>query len=1374
MYDKKSHSEWLSLIEVSGPFLAETVLDAHFPQRLDELEPSKQKMLRQAYDEWREAQDFSDPQFPELHTAWIQLVLKQGLELDEDDDADILKPASLLPESITLELPEHGLTIKPDFAVITSEGASPSLLIQIFPTGSDLEAVTKGDGWSASPVERMVQLCRASKSRMGLLTNGERWMLIDAPEGGVTTFASWYARLWGQEPTTLQAFINLLGIRRFFLDASQQLPALFDESLKHQDEVTDALGDQVRRAVEVLVQALDKADLDRDRELLKEVEPTELYEAGLTVMMRLVFLLSAEERGLLLLGEERYEAFYAVSTLRMQLREQAGLHSEEILSHRRDAWSRLLAIFRAVYGGIEHETLRMPALGGSLFDPDRFPFLEGRKKGSSWRYDAAQPLPIDNRTVLLLLDAIQLFKGRTLSYRALDVEQIGYVYEGLLERTVVRAKDITLELKAGKSVKKPWMTWGELEDARLSGEQKIKTLLEERTGSKAVKSRLEKAVSDTEKEKLLTACQGDQNLRDRLAPYYHFLKIDSWGYPLIYPKDAFMVATGSDRRETGTHYTPKSLTESIVRDTLEPVVYIGPAEGKEKQDWLLKTSAELLDLKICDLAMGSGAFLVQVCRYLSERLLEAWAKAETEGKAITANGVVVDSLIDQEPLTTDVDERSVSARRLISERCLYGVDINPLAVELAKLSIWLITLAKGRPFGFLDHNLKHGDSLLGITNVEQLYYLDMNPTKISEGGGVNKQLFAQKIEDAVNDAIKLRIELRQMPILDIHDVEVMDHLDKQSREKLRLPELVADAFVAQVLISGGKKADVSQISIEAGELFEGTLSGIDFFSRKAKIKLNTDLSDEKQDRKAFHWCLEFPEVFHSKDAGFDAVVGNPPYVGGQKISGALGKSVSNYLKHIKTWKVKSSVDLVVYFALHAAEIVHKTGSVGLVVRRSISEGKNKEAGLDQLISNGCVIYSAKTDISWPGEASVVVHFLHFKRGAWLSPAILNGKTVKCISSDLSQLSAGTPDKIAINKGRIFQGVILQGEGFHLSDKEKEILIEDRKNSSIVHPFIGGKEINSDPYCSPKSWVINFWDWSEEKAKSYEQAFSMVEKRVKPMRQRLNPKGEYVLRKPLPQKWWIYGEKRPALFEALGFNEHFSNFKNTQKLSRFLVIATGVTKFPSFTFLPIGMICSHKVCVLADDRYSMFGVVSSDVHSIWAWQNKTSMGGDLSSMVYAHGNIFETFPFPKGFFSDYRNEELETLGRQLYEARTDVMQKTRCGLTKFYNDYHNEDIQNQEIESIREIQIQLNAEVSKSYGFSDIKLDHGFHKVSYLPEGKNTRFGISENAREELLRRLALLNKEQSIAGANSSKKKNSKKERVKTDINVSQPDMFGG
>ncbi|WP_419617148.1 type IIL restriction-modification enzyme MmeI, partial [Thiolapillus sp.] len=408
--------------------------------------------LRQAYDEWREALDLEDPRLLDIHQAWVELVLTEGLDLN-DEEGDTLRSGERLPDGLSYQHPESGVTLIPDYVVVDDQHEDkPLMLVAVHGPEVDLDSTIEGDGWATSPAERMVQLYRATETRLGLVTNGERWMLVDAPVGAVTTFASWYARLWSQEPMTLQAFVTLLGIDRFFDAKDRRLPALLDDSLQHQDEVTDALGKQVQRAVEVLIQSLDRANHDRNQELLKGIPPGELYEAALTVMMRLVFLLSAEERELMdVVKDERFQAYYAVSSLRIQLREQAELHSEEILSHRRDAWSRLLAIFRAIYGGIEHEALRMPALGGSLFDPDRFPFLKGRTKGTSWRTDEARPLPIDNRTVLLLLDAIQLFQGRTLSYRALDIESIGHVYEGLLEHTVECAKDVILDLDATKS-----------------------------------------------------------------------------------------------------------------------------------------------------------------------------------------------------------------------------------------------------------------------------------------------------------------------------------------------------------------------------------------------------------------------------------------------------------------------------------------------------------------------------------------------------------------------------------------------------------------------------------------------------------------------------------------------------------------------------------------------------------------------------------------------------------------------------------------------------------------------------------------------------------------------------------------------------------
>ena len=120
-------------------------------------------------------------------------------------------------------------------------------------------------------------------------------------------------------------------------------------------------------------------------ELLADVPDDQLYEAAVTVMMRLVFLFSAEERDLLLLGEPLYDQFYAASPLSAQLRAEADRVGVQVLERRLDAWARLCATFRAVHGGVEHNRLRLIAYGGSLFDPDRYPFLEGRQPGTGWR-----------------------------------------------------------------------------------------------------------------------------------------------------------------------------------------------------------------------------------------------------------------------------------------------------------------------------------------------------------------------------------------------------------------------------------------------------------------------------------------------------------------------------------------------------------------------------------------------------------------------------------------------------------------------------------------------------------------------------------------------------------------------------------------------------------------------------------------------------------------------------------------------------------------------------------------------------------------------------------------------------------------------------
>lgn len=1309
------HDEWLSLIEISGPFLAIPVLKEVFPQGLEELDALKRKRLRQAYEEWCEALETDDPQFLELHAAWIDEVLSRGLELDESGTGDTLKRGDQVPASLSVTLPEHGVTLAPDLAVVdTSHTDLPLMLIHTYAADVDLEGSIKQDGWAVSPAERMVQLCRVTGCRIGLITNGERWMLVDAPVGAVTTFASWYARIWSQEPITLQAFVHLLGIRRFFIDKSEQLPALFDRSLKYQDEVTEALGEQVRRAVEVLIQSLDKADQDRNRELLRDVAPTVLYEAGLTVMMRLVFLLCAEERGLLLMGDECYEENYALSTLRMQLRKE----SEEILERRWDAWSRLLAIFRAVFGGIEHESLRLPALGGSLFDPDRFPFLEGRAKGSKWRTDIAKPLPIDNRTVLLLLEAIQQFQGRTLSYRALDVEQIGYVYEGLLERTVKRTDEVTLELDATKNAKTPWVELGELESAKLDGVDRLAELLIERSGSSAsrVRNDLAKTVDDTLADHLLAACQGDLALRDRIRPYAHLLRIDPWGYPLVYPKGAFIVTTGSDRRETGAHYTPKSLTEAIVTETLTPVVYIGPAEGKPREEWVLKSPAELLDLKICDPAMGSGAFLVQVCRLLSERLVEAWSAVEATGKFVTIDGKVLVNK-NEELLPRDAEARTVIARRLIAERCIYGVDLNPLAVELAKLSIWLVTLAKGRPFGFLDHNLRCGDSLLGIHRLDQLTELSMTP-----GGKGQQRLFGKNIEKTVLEAIELRQRLREMRILDIHDVEAMARLDADARRLLEVPERIADSFIGEVFAASGNASvlenGLATLAIQAEQAVEGDPDAIGAVIVRARTTLSVDLPTGRPSRLPFHWPLEFPEVFKKVDPGFNAVLGNPPFLGGRRISSAFGEAYERAIKQIGLGNAKGSINFVLYFILRGIRCLRANGAAGFLATDSITENETREVGLAEAFKLAPP-YCAKSSFPWPGKAGVYVSILHFWRGEWAGRKQLDGVDVSSITTMLepgNELS--TPLRLKLNTPFCSDGVKVQGIGFVLDEQEAMQIIGDEPNAEeVVTRYVVGDDINTDPRHIGKRWVINFWKRSDLESQQYVTPWKIVTERVKPYRDSLTKQVH-------EDCFWKFWDRREAFFDRVRSK---GRALVCSKLSKHFAVVFGDPQF----------IYSEKAKVFDFQSYSAFCVLQSTIHSSWSlvWGSTTG-----ETPAYVGSSCFDTFPFPSVLTGDgvpestFELDYLKDIGERYYLLREKTIAESGKGLTALYNRFHSSSDQSAEISALREVHTEMDVAVLRAYGWADIHPEHQSIQTRY-----GVRFTLSESSRVEILHRLINLN-----------------------------------
>lgn len=1313
------HNEWLALVEVSGPFLTLPVLKRALPQGLEPTDPDLARQLRLAYQEWHDD--------PALHHQWVRWVLTAVLDFDDA----MLAEGPALPSQLIQRVGEHGVTLHPDVAVLDPADATPRLLVRVLPPGVALDEHIDDDRWAATPLERTVELCRHAGVRLGLVTNGASWTLVDAPVAGPSAFATWEASVWLDERRSLDAFHTLLSARRFFAVADgDTLEALLAESAEAEHEVTDQLGYQVRQAVELLVDAFGRADRNADGQLLAGIPAEYIYEAAVTVLMRIVFLLAAEERDLLPLTDPVYQQAYAVSTLRGQLQDQVDQYTEEPLERRTSAWHRLLATFRMVHAGVAHEDLRLPAYGGSLFDPDRFPFLEGRQPGDPWRDAPGRPLPVDDRTVLAILHAVQVLEfrrgrrieeARRLSFRALDVEQIGHVYEGLLDHTAYHAHSPVLGL-AGKYEAELAAEDVTAYDPHADRDELVDWLTDETGLTKRQAEKRLDAAPDPHDPRLRAACDNDENLAAELAPYAGLLRHDLRDLPQIWLPGSIYVTSGTQRRTTGTYYTPRVLAEEMVHHVLEPLCYQpGPADGADPEQWQLHSARELLDLRVCDMAMGSGAFLVASCRYLADRIIEAWQTAEdaTDGE-ITIFGEPATDAADAEVVPAGADDRRLLARRVVVDRSLFGVDKNPMAVEMAKLSLWLITLAKDRPFSFLDHALRCGDSLLGITDLGQLQHLHPDPDR-------GRQLHEHSLFDyhatwapLVKDAIEKRRRLESFTVVTVGDAEEKARLHREASNILDALRVIGDVVVGAAITSVTHGADMldgrlADIAEDVATALDPDVADADRAVRledlrnRAEFWLDTDRPATARPRETLHWPLEFPEIFLDRpEPGFDAIVGNPPFLGGKRISGPLGPAYREYLVQYIAEGVRGNTDLAAFFFLRGVQNLRDGGNLGLLATNTIGQGDTREVGLDRLTAGPATIYRAWRSRPWPGGANLEIAQVWLHRGDWTGQPILDGQPVRGITPALDGRSriSGPAHRLVVNAGQSFIGSFLNGTGFVLTPEEAQALIDkDSRNRDVLFPYLNGEDLNSRPDQSPSRWVINFHDWPLERAEEYPDVLAIVREHVKPHRDHVN-------RNAHRKYWWHYGDKRPALYEAIA------------DLDRVLLIAqTSNTLMPAFA--SPASVFSHTVVVFAYDDSAHFGALTSAFHWWWTAVRAATMRNDLR---YTPSDCFETFPQPA------LTEDIATQGGALDEHRQALMLDRQEGLTTTYNRVHDPDERAGDVVELRRLHVELDYAVAAAYGWDDLDLAHDF-----WPTRHGTRYTIGEPARTEVLDRLLELN-----------------------------------
>ena len=1219
-----------------------------------------------------------------------------------------------IPPELEVVLPDSGGVIRPDFAVrrerlaagrrdnaleirdgANGEASPWQLLVCCRERGEDFDKVS-GPGANGaaemSPHGTMERLLRQTGVPAGLLFNGIALRLISAPQGensGWLDFSVADMLQTAGRPIST-AMRELLGQHRLLLGPREsRLAALLEDSRKYQNEVSERLSEQVLHALYELLRGFQAAHDASKGTLLEQPlddAPDEVYRGLLTVVLRLVFLLYAEERDMLP-QDETFVRSYSLASLYERLREDAALHPDT-MDQRYGAYAQLLVLTRMVHDGARSGRMSLPPRHGALFDPDRYRFLEGRGAqigGARQVGERIEPPLVPDGTVYRVLEKLIVLDGERISYRALDVEHVGSVYETMMGFRLETATGRSVAIKAAKKHGAPATV--DVEELLREVPNKRAKWLQDRTDRKLT-DRVRRMVQDA------VAMEGVLAALDSV--------IDKHATPDVVPAGAMVLQPSEERRRSGSHYTPRELTEPIVRETLAPILgrlreVLPPPPPPPPP-----TPEQILDLKVCDPAMGSGAFLVEACRQLGEALVEAWHAH--------------DALPDIPP---DENE-TVFARRLVAQRCLYGVDRNPAAVDLAKLSLWLVTLAKDHPLTFLDHALRQGDSLVGL-NRSQIDGFHWKERDVQQG------MEAVKASEHLKSAAKLRRRIREADET-VSGWELRDLWDASRYESGQVA-LLGDLVVA-AFFEGSKpreREDLRQryagaVLNEVAHRYRGWLE---------------ELRDDDPPLAPFHWEIEFPEVFDRDNPGFDAIVGNPPFAGKNTVIAANRSGYTDWLKQLHA-ESHGNADLVAHFFRRAFDLMRTDGAFGLIATNTIAQGDTRSTGLRWICENGGEIYRTKRRFKWPGLAAVVVSILHVCKGHFVGTKHLDEDPVDRITAFLFHRGGNTdPARLKANAGKSFVGCCVLGMGFTFDDTDKkgvatpiadmERLIEENpRNREVIFPYIGGEEINRSPTQMHHRYVINFHDYTlAHVSKHWPQLLAIAEARVKPERLAQRDRGAR-------ESWWRFLRWRPELQAAVA------------PLCRVLAISR-VGQQAAFVFLNSSMVYADSTIIFPMTSFAAFCALQSRPHEIWARFFGSSMKDDLR---YTSSDCFETYPFPTRWDT---HPGLEAVGMAYYDLRAELMVGNDEGLTKTYNRFHDPDERDPRIKQLRDLHAAMDRAVLNAYGWGDIPTDCGFI-LDYEDDEARTgsrrrkpyRYRWPDEIRDEVLARLLQLNAERAI------------------------------
>ena len=921
----------------------------------------------------------------------------------------------------------------------------------------------------------------------------------------------------------------------------------------------------------------------------ERITPENLYRQLLILVYRFLFLLVSEDRGLLS-PDPLYRDHYSVGRLRRLFDQRAAYSDHD------DLWQSLRVLWKLLSNEQLAALLQLAPLNGELFNPldldvctlSNRDLLESFRH-LAWYQDKSSAPP------------------RRVNYGALDVEELGSVYESLLE--------------------------------------------------------------------------------------FHPYVVPSGSVPVFE-----LVAEGHERRSTGSHYTPAELVAPLIEHALVPVLRdrLRAATTRERKE------RAILSLKVCDLACGSGHFLLAAGRRLGKEL------------ACVRTG-------EDEP----APERVREAVRDVVTHCLYGVDKNPLAVELCRVALWLESHAEGKPLTFLDHRIRCGDSLVGVFDLaaleqgipDEAYKPVAGDDKPAarEAKKLNaherrSSLFHAAFAEQVKEiAVGLHAldELPEDTIEQVHAKEAACRRIERSAEFQRL-NLACDVWTAAFFQPFPNPAG-APLTTEA--LRSALLTGRIPDPRLAGFVLQVSLQ-----RRFLHWPLAFPEVFAA--GGFDVCLSNPPFVGGLKISGTFGEQCRNWLTATFD-PFTGTADLCAAFFRRAFKAVSTQGRFGMIATNTIGQGDTREAGLAPILLNGGRIAFAKRFVKWPGRATVEVNLVAVGRANNVQHTdavpTLDGQSVDVVSSRLDAEPEAEPKRLRQNERKAFIGDYARGLGFILDPNEAaRLLAQDRRNAECIFPYLNGEDLNTDPQQRPSRSVICFHDWEIARSSQYPELLKIIGEHVRPERDRLRGPGDRRDR----DHWWQFSAYRQQLREVIA------------PLGRVLV-RSRIAEMHGLVFVPNGWVYNEKTIVFGLDDDYHFALLQSNTHEAWMRRFTSTLRTDIN---YAPSDCFDTFAFPQSPPATAQAEG-ERLGESYHEHRRQTMLARQLGLTKTYNLFHSPQCADADIVRLRELHAAMDHAILACYGWTDLDPGHNFHQN----ERGQTRYTISPSARRDLLRRLLALN-----------------------------------